>query len=67
MSTMCRSMAEDAIGMLMQAIKRSGLSARRYATEVLKRDERTIRKWLAGDNPIPEAVLRFLREEVAQP
>jgi hypothetical protein len=43
--------------MLAEAIEASGLSARRFAVEVLIRDERTVRRWLAGDSPIPEVVL----------
>lgn len=42
------------------AIERSGLSARRWAEQVALRDERTVRRWLAGDSPIPEVVLREL-------
>lgn len=34
---------------LRQAITASGLSARRFAVIVLWRDERTVRRWLAGD------------------
>lgn len=34
--------------LLRAAITRSGLSARKFATVVLLRDERTIRRWLAG-------------------
>lgn len=48
--------------LLAKAIEASGLSARRFASEILLRDERTVRRWLAGDSPIPEAVLRFLKE-----
>lgn len=48
------------VALLRSAIERSGLSARRYATQVLTRDERTVRRWLAGDSPIPAAVLRWL-------
>lgn len=43
--------------LLIKAIEASGLSARRFAVEVLMRDERTIRRWLAGDSPIPEVVM----------
>lgn len=46
--------------LLRAAIAASDLSARRYATEVLTRDERTVRRWLAGKSPIPQAVLRYL-------
>lgn len=46
---------------LRAAIERSGLSARAFARDVLLRDERTVRRWLAGDSPIPEPVLAFLK------
>lgn len=49
--------------LLAQVIERSGLSARQYAMTVLLRDERTIRRWLAGDAPIPEPVLKFLKQQ----
>lgn len=47
--------------LLAKRIAESGLPARRFATEVLLRDERTVRRWLAGDSPIPEPVLEFLK------
>jgi hypothetical protein len=50
----------DPVALLRAAIAASGLSARRYATEVLTRDERTVRRWLAGESPVPQAVLRYL-------
>jgi hypothetical protein len=43
---------------LRAAIARSGLSARAFAAHVLTRDERTVRRWLAGDSPIPVPVLQ---------
>lgn len=49
--------------LLRTAIDRSGLSARAYAVRVLIRNERTIRRWLAGD-PIPPIVIDRLRKEV---
>lgn len=48
--------------LLRKRIDESGLSARRYATEVLIRDERTVRRWLEGDR-IPNVVMDFLRRE----
>lgn len=48
--------------LLEAAIEASGLSARRFARTVLLRDERTIRRWLAGDSPIPAAVVTWLKE-----
>lgn len=50
--------------LLRAAIEASGLSARRFAREVLIRDERTVRRWLAGD-AIPEVVVEKLRELTA--
>lgn len=47
--------------LLRHVIECSGLSARAFAREVLIRDERTIRRWLAGDSPIPEPVVAFLK------
>lgn len=46
--------------LLAERIKASGLSARRFAVEILIRDERTVRRWLAGDSPIPKPVREFL-------
>lgn len=61
-----RVTARYAIRLLRCAITRSGLSARKYAVEVLTRNERTIRRWLAGDSDIPRAVvLRLQREDAA--
>jgi len=53
----------EQIQILRSAIKVSGLSARRFAVEVLIRDERTIRRWLRGDSPIPAIVLERLAHE----
>ena len=53
----------EQVALLRTAIKASGLSARRYAVEVLVRDERTIRRWLAGKSPIPQAVLNHLTQQ----
>ena len=48
------------VALLRAAIAASGLSARRYAIDVLTRDERTVRRWLAGKSPIPRAVVVML-------
>lgn len=37
---------------LRAAIEAAGLSARRFALEVLDVDERTVRRWLAGENEL---------------
>jgi hypothetical protein len=45
---------------LRAVIAASGLSQVRYAETVLFRNPRTVRRWLAGDAPIPRAVMQFL-------
>jgi len=50
----------EQVELLRETIKASGLSAQKYAEEKLIRDPRTIRRWLAGKAPIPQAVLDFL-------
>jgi hypothetical protein len=51
--------------LIAKAIEVSGKSARRFAVEDLVRDERTVRRWLAGDSPLPRAV-RVRLEEIVQ-
>jgi hypothetical protein len=51
------------VALLRSVIERSGKSARQYAAEVLLRDERTVRRWLAGESPIPEPVIAFLKRQ----
>lgn len=53
------------LSLLQRAIAASGLSASRYAREVLVREDRTIRRWLAGKSPIPEQVIRWLEQGVS--
>jgi hypothetical protein len=55
-----RTRAEE-IALLRSVIDRSGLSARRWAKEVAMRDERTVRRWLAGTSPIPRVVLDTIK------
>ena len=45
--------------LLSAAIAKSGLSARQFAMKLMARDERTIRRWLAG-NPIPPMARAWL-------
>lgn len=49
-----------AIAQLREAIRRSGLSVTQYARRVLVRDPRTVRRWLAGTQAIPQAVLDLI-------
>lgn len=53
--------------LLEKAIAASGFSARQFATVVLLRDERTIRRWLAGDSPIPVVVREYLEGYIEKP
>lgn len=52
---------------LRRVIEGSGLSARAFATEVLFRDERTIRRWLSGDRPIPNVIADRLDDWLKHP
>ena len=54
----------DNLALLRFAILRSGLSARAFARDVLWRDERTVRRWLSGESPVPKVVADRLREEL---
>jgi hypothetical protein len=45
--------------LLRLAILKSGLTVNRFAAEIMSRDERTIRRWLAGQ-PIPQAAKQWL-------
>lgn len=57
-----QSATPEDVRRLRAAIEKSGLSATQYAQQILIRNPRTIRRWLAGDSPIPEAVREFLRD-----
>ena len=58
--TMGETEVTDYIARLREAVRASGLSASAYARTILTRDPRTLRRWLAGDSPIPQAVVQFL-------
>lgn len=51
----------ETVTLLREAIRRSGLSNRKFAEQVMVRDERTVRRWLSGKQTIPETVMRRLR------
>jgi hypothetical protein len=59
-----RALTPDA-QLLSDAIRVSGLSVRRFASEVLTRDARTVWRWLAGSNPLPRAVRERCQQLVA--
>ena len=50
------------ISQLRKAIEVSGLSARQFARVVLVREDRTVRRYLAGDRKIPG----LIREKISQ-
>ena len=52
--------------LLLAAIQASGLSRRKFAERVLLRDERTVRRWLAGDAKMPPIVREHLQVIVAK-
>lgn len=54
----------EAVQLLRRAITASGRSATRYAVEELVRDPRTVRRWLAGDAPIPALVIERCRAQL---
>ena len=54
------TLATDYVTLLREAVRTSGLSAQAYARKILIRNPRTVRRWLAGDSPIPEAVRAYL-------
>ncbi|MBA2708676.1 MAG: hypothetical protein H0U59_12800 [Gemmatimonadaceae bacterium] len=60
-----RESGDSAIDLLRSAIDASGLSTRKWAEQVAWRDERTVRRWLAG-RAIPAAVVRELRRRLME-
>ena len=52
--------------LLTDAIAASGLSARSFAA-LLEVDERTVRRWLAGDREIPGPVVVICRAIIRDP
>ncbi len=53
--------------LLSQRIEESGMSVRRFANEVLRREARTIQRWLACNSPIPAQVRAFLLDPKPTP
>lgn len=49
-----------ALRLLREALTNSELTASDYARTVLIRGPRTMRRWLRGESPIPEAVRDYL-------
>ncbi len=53
--------------LIRAAIDGSGLSARRFAELIISRDERTVRRWVAGEVDIPPHARAWLARWVALP
>ena len=52
--------------LIRAAIKKSGLSHTQFALQIVARDGRQVRRWLAGNHPIPRAARQFLERYVAE-
>ena len=50
----------DYVALLREAIAQSGLTSSDYSRTVLIRNDRTLRRWLTGESPIPKAVSDYL-------
>ncbi len=57
--------SDAAIALLRSVIDASGLSTRKWAERVAWRDERTVRRWLAG-RAIPATVVKELRRRLME-
>ena len=55
------------IALLRIRIEESGLSDRQFAVKCLKRDERTIRRYLAGDVEMPTIIREMIRDPFVAP
>jgi hypothetical protein len=53
--------------LLLRRIEESGLSQRQWAKRVVYRDERTIRRWVSGESPVPSVLYPFLDDPVPAP
>jgi hypothetical protein len=53
--------------LLSRVIKRSGMTLRSFAINVLVRDQRAVRRMLDGELPLPKEVRRRLEHDEASP
>jgi hypothetical protein len=61
-----RSRTTD-IALLRVRIEESGLSDRQFAVKCLRRDERTIRRYLAGEVEMPAIIRELIRDPFVAP
>ena len=52
--------------LILAAVAKSGLSHTAFAREVVLRDGRQVRRWLAG-HPIPKAAREWLFKYISEP
>mgnify|MGYP003661002433 CR=1 FL=1 len=55
------------IALLRVRIEESGLSDRQFAIKCLRRDERTIRRYLAGEVEMPAIIRELVRDPLVAP
>ena len=53
------------VELLRLAIAKSGLSVRQFARQIVGREDRTIRRWVAGQ-PIPKAAKQWLEQYISR-
>jgi len=53
--------------LLVKRIDESGLSQRQFARRVIYRDERTVRRWVSGESPVPAVVHQLLDNPLPAP
>ena len=63
---MIETRAEE-VALLRRRIEESGLSTGRFAVEILIRQPRTVRRWVADDGTIPKVVLDWLQAPQVAP
>jgi hypothetical protein len=58
---------DTTVRLLQRRIDESGLSSTQFAESVLRREGRTIRRWLTLESPIPAVVVEFLEHPSPAP
>lgn len=58
---------EEAIQLLRARLEESGLSSTQFAKRCLMREPRTVRRWLAGDSPLPNLIVDWLVKPLPSP
>lgn len=61
--TALQSPRPNAAALIRWSIDRSGLTIRKYANTVVLRSERTVERWIDGENTMPRLILQRLLAE----